>query len=76
MNGGVVLLLLVVAAWLLWFVRDRHIKGWKRPLFRKTTYNGSATGGRDVAKGHAGYHSHGGGAGSGGSGFGGGGGSY
>jgi hypothetical protein len=62
MNGGIVLLLVIVGVWLLWFVRDRHVKGWKRPLFRKTTYNPHATAGRDIAKGNTAYHNHGGGA--------------
>lgn len=59
--SGVVVLLLPVAAWLLWFVRDRHIKGWKRPLFRSRTFNARATVPGESSKGYYPMNHHGGG---------------
>jgi hypothetical protein len=68
MSGGAVVLLLLVAAWLTWFVRDRHIKGWKRPLFRKRTYNARAAAAGEGNSGWSGGNNTGGGGGGGGAG--------
>jgi hypothetical protein len=69
MSGGLLVLLLLIAAWLTWFVRDRHIKGWKRPLFRSRTYNARATVPGEASKGYYPFNHHGGAGGPDGGGF-------
>ena len=54
MDAGYVVLLLIPAAGVAWFVRDRHIKGWRRPLWRARTYNATAAATGDGAKGYTG----------------------
>ena len=56
MSGEVFLVVVLAGSWLTWFVRDRHLKGWRRPLFRRRGYDVAAAGRGDATKGYQGLH--------------------
>lgn len=74
MNGGLFLILLIVGSCLAFWLRQRQIKGWKGPLFRRRGYNARAAAGGEASKGAWGLQQGGGDGAGGAGGFGGGGG--
>lgn len=61
MNGGLFVLLLIGGSILAFWLRQRQIKGWKGPLFRRRGYNATAAGAGETTKGVRGVQRGGGG---------------
>ena len=69
MDGGLFLLLLIVVVPTGFWLRQRQIRGWKGPLFRRRTYNARAAVGGESSKGEWVMGGRDGGQGGGGAGF-------
>ena len=56
MDGGLFLVLLITVSSLVYWLRQRQVRGWKGPLFRRRTYNAKAAIGAEASKGEWIHH--------------------